>query len=49
MELKSRPKMIRVTVYIEESAHRQFKSLLALEGVTVSEWVRQKIDKKLKK
>lgn len=47
MEQKSRPKMVRVTVYLTEAQHRKLKSVLALEGISVSEWFRQRITKKL--
>jgi hypothetical protein len=40
-------KFIRVTVYLNPQEHRQLKSILALEGITVSEWFRRKIAEKL--
>lgn len=38
----------RVVVYIEEQQYRKLKSKLALLGLSVSAWVREKIDEFLK-
>jgi hypothetical protein len=40
MENKS-PKLIRVTVYIDQKDYRRLKSSLALKGLTISEWFRR--------
>lgn len=41
--------MVRSTVYIPKKDKRALKAALALEGVNLSEWVRQKIVEKLSK
>ena len=35
------------TLFIEEEQLRKIKSILALEGISVSEWFRQKINEKI--
>lgn len=35
----------RVVVYVSEEQHRQLRSKLALEGGSVSSWVRDQIEK----
>ena len=50
MEKPQKPlKFTRVTVYLNEEEHRKLKSTLALEGISISEWMRRKIKAKLEK
>lgn len=41
----NQPKFVRVTVYISPDEHRLLKSVLALKGLTVSEWFRRMVKK----
>lgn len=38
-----KPKNIKVVVYIPEGDHKRLRSRLALLGMNLSEWVREKI------
>lgn len=44
-EQSSRPKFVRVTVYVSRNQWQQLKGKLALQGLTISEWIRQQINK----
>lgn len=49
MDQQSRPKYVRVVIYLAESEHRALKTKLALKHVSVSEWVRRKVARFLDK
>jgi hypothetical protein len=38
-----------IRLYISEQQHRLLKSKVALEGITVAEWFRRKVDEYLSK
>lgn len=38
---------VRVVVYMPATKHRKLKSVLALQGDSVSEWFRNKADKEI--
>lgn len=40
-------KLVRLVVYVDPQQHRHLKSVLAMEGISVSEWVRNVIKEKL--
>lgn len=46
---ESKPKPIkRFVVYVPEEEHRLFRSAVALDGMTISDWFREKIAEKIK-
>jgi mobilization protein NikA len=44
MGQQSIPRFIRVTVYVSQREWRQLKAKLATQGMTISEWIRHKIN-----
>lgn len=42
-------KHVPVRVYIPEEKHRKLKAKLALDGISLSEWFRNKADEELNK
>ena len=48
MEKKNKPKRIkRVVTYAPEDQYRIFRSILALQGKTVSDWFRKKMQEEI--
>ena len=48
-KLKERHKMKRKSIYVDEEKHKKMKAVLILEGKSLSEWVREEMDKFLAK
>jgi predicted HicB family RNase H-like nuclease len=43
MEQQSPRKQVRVGAYIPEDDHRRLKAIVALAGISVTEWIRRKV------